>query len=151
MSELKRLTKGIVSYNIAEPPFFALALAPTERATGRRRPAAGELARDLANLKAKDAPAPTKARLWAVRRGRDLFQEGRYAEATPFVENALGAAHPLVAASLNNLAELYRGQNRYAEAEPLSERALEILLYSGRRPTEGRVPAWPTASPPGLL
>ncbi len=31
-----------------------------------------------------------------------------------------------MAASLNNLAELYGGQGRYAEAEPLYERALEI-------------------------
>ncbi len=31
-----------------------------------------------------------------------------------------------MAASLNNLAELYRAQDRYAKAEPLYERALGI-------------------------
>jgi tetratricopeptide (TPR) repeat protein len=31
-----------------------------------------------------------------------------------------------VAASLNNLAELYRAQGQYTEAEPLSKRALAI-------------------------
>ncbi len=34
--------------------------------------------------------------------------------------------HPDVAQSLNNLAELYRVQGRYAEAEPLYQRALAI-------------------------
>jgi hypothetical protein len=34
--------------------------------------------------------------------------------------------HPDVAVSLNNLAELYSGQGRYAEAEPLNKRAFAI-------------------------
>jgi tetratricopeptide (TPR) repeat protein len=34
--------------------------------------------------------------------------------------------HPLVANSLHNLATLYRDQGRYAEAEPLFQRALQI-------------------------
>ncbi len=34
--------------------------------------------------------------------------------------------HPDVANSLNNLAELYRAQGRYAKAEPLHKRALAI-------------------------
>ena len=38
----------------------------------------------------------------------------------------LGAQHPDVAASLNNLALLYRAQGRYGEAEPLYQRALAI-------------------------
>ncbi len=39
---------------------------------------------------------------------------------------ALGPEHPDVAISLNNLARLYTGQGRYAEAEPLIQRALAI-------------------------
>jgi tetratricopeptide (TPR) repeat protein len=35
--------------------------------------------------------------------------------------------HPDVASILNNLAELYRVQGKYAEAEPLYQRALAIL------------------------
>jgi tetratricopeptide (TPR) repeat protein len=38
----------------------------------------------------------------------------------------LGAKHPDTASSLNNLAVLYKSQGKYAEAEPLYERALEI-------------------------
>ena len=40
------------------------------------------------------------------------------------LEQALGKDHPDVAASLNNLAELYRAQGRYADAEPLYRRSL---------------------------
>ncbi len=39
----------------------------------------------------------------------------------------MGPAHPYVARSLNNLADLYRMQGRYAEAVPLYRRALEIV------------------------
>ena len=39
-------------------------------------------------------------------------------------EQCFGADHPDVATSLNNLAEFYRIQGRYAEAEPLIHRAL---------------------------
>jgi tetratricopeptide (TPR) repeat protein len=38
----------------------------------------------------------------------------------------LGENHPDVANSLNNLAELYRSQGRYEEAEPLYLQALEL-------------------------
>ena len=41
-------------------------------------------------------------------------------------EKALGPDHPDVAIDLNNLAELYRVQDKYAEAEPLYQRALHI-------------------------
>src|SRR2546426_732756 len=39
----------------------------------------------------------------------------------------LGATDPKLATTLNNLAELYRTQRRYAEAEPFYRRALTIL------------------------
>ena len=42
-------------------------------------------------------------------------------------EKALGPEHPDVATSLNNLAALYQATGRYAEAEPLYQRALAIL------------------------
>jgi CHAT domain-containing protein/Tfp pilus assembly protein PilF len=41
-------------------------------------------------------------------------------------EKALGPNHPDVAQSLNNLAELYKDQGRYADAEPLFKRSLDI-------------------------
>ena len=63
--------------------------------------------------------------------GRIAYDLGRYAEAQTFFEKALairekalGPEHPDVAASLNNLAELYRAQGQYAKAEPLYQRAL---------------------------
>jgi len=42
------------------------------------------------------------------------------------VEKALGPDHPHVAISLNNMAELYRSQGKYAQAEPLYKRSLAI-------------------------
>jgi hypothetical protein len=42
----------------------------------------------------------------------------------------LGADHPNVASSLNNLANLYYVQMRYGEAEPLYMRALAIAEVS---------------------
>jgi CHAT domain-containing protein/Tfp pilus assembly protein PilF len=62
-----------------------------------------------------------------------LYHAGRYGEAVPVAaevltirEKALGPEHPRVAASLNNLADLYWAQGRYAEAEPLYKRSLAI-------------------------
>jgi tetratricopeptide (TPR) repeat protein len=42
-------------------------------------------------------------------------------------EQQLGPDHPHTASSLNNLAELYRAQGKYEQAEPLFQRALAIL------------------------
>ena len=59
--------------------------------------------------------------------------QGRYRQALPFAEEALRLGkeefnpdHPAAATLLNNLAELYRVQGRYAEAESLHRRALAI-------------------------
>ena len=49
-----------------------------------------------------------------------------YQRALAIEEKALGPEHPDVATSLNNLAELYRDQGKYGEAEPLYQRALAI-------------------------
>jgi CHAT domain-containing protein/Flp pilus assembly protein TadD len=63
-----------------------------------------------------------------------LYREGRYGEAIPPAEQALGLRrqilgenHPDVAANLNDLALLYRKQSRYDEAEPLYQQSLKIL------------------------
>ena len=40
--------------------------------------------------------------------------------------NGFDPEHPAVATNLNNLAELYREQGKYAKAEPLNQRALAI-------------------------
>ena len=115
-------------------PFFATALAPVEGASGQGRPAAGDLSFDLANVAVKDEPAAAEARLWAVSRGRDLFREGRYAEATPFIEKALelsdhqlGPDHAETGALLHDLAKLMGIQGRNAEAEPLYKRSVDVL------------------------
>ena len=63
----------------------------------------------------------------------ELYRTGQYDRALKVAEAALrvaeqnvGPDHPDVAASLNNLAELYRIQGDYAKAEPLHKRALAI-------------------------
>lgn len=59
--------------------------------------------------------------------------QGLYKEAEPWwsqclesIQHRLGAEHPHVPTSLNNLAELYRATGRYSEAEPLFQEALAI-------------------------
>jgi tetratricopeptide (TPR) repeat protein len=62
-----------------------------------------------------------------------LYNAGRYDEAIPLAERALGIGekalgpvHPDVAQALNNLAGLYDTKGDYAKAEPLYQRALQI-------------------------
>jgi hypothetical protein len=43
-------------------------------------------------------------------------------------EQQLGADHPAVATSLNNLALLYKAQGRYSEAKPLYTQTLTICV-----------------------
>ena len=64
----------------------------------------------------------------------ELYQAGKYAEATPIAERVLtlaerrfGSDHPQVGTRLNDLALLYRAQGRYADAEPLYKRDLGIV------------------------
>jgi hypothetical protein len=45
-------------------------------------------------------------------------------------EKVLGKEHPAVAIGYNNRALLLQAEGRYAEAEPLSRRAIEILQAS---------------------
>ena len=64
--------------------------------------------------------------------GVKALQEGRYADAEKLFLAALekaegfGPQDPRLATSLNNLAELYRTQGKYAKAEPLHKRVLTI-------------------------
>ncbi len=67
--------------------------------------------------------AQSPALIEAHERAVQLYAQGRYQDAIPFAEKALklgerelGRDHPELAASLNNLAALYRAQGRYAEA-----------------------------------
>jgi CHAT domain-containing protein/Tfp pilus assembly protein PilF len=64
---------------------------------------------------------------------RQLYSQGRYAEAIPLAEQVvairkqvLGPQNPQVATALNNLALLYQDQGRYSEAEPLFQEAIAI-------------------------
>jgi len=55
--------------------------------------------------------------------------EALHLRALAIREKAFGPDRPDVAESLNNLADLYRLQGRYVEAEPLIKRC---LLYTSR-------------------
>ena len=61
-----------------------------------------------------------------------LYKAGKYADALALAQRAFdvaqksNAAEPVIAAALDNLALLYKVQGRFAEAEPLYKRALEI-------------------------
>jgi CHAT domain-containing protein len=67
------------------------------------------------------------------KRVEKLYSEGKFGEAVPLAERALalrekalGAMHPDVASSLNDLALCYNTQGAYPKAEPLLVRALDI-------------------------
>ncbi len=78
------------------------------------------------------AHASAQGGQWNTAAGIEAYQRGDYAEAEKQFRAALNEAEgfgpqdPRLARSLNNLAELYRVQGRYAEAEPLHKRALAI-------------------------
>uniref|UniRef100_UPI00145F4192 tetratricopeptide repeat protein n=1 Tax=Brasilonema sp. UFV-L1 TaxID=2234130 RepID=UPI00145F4192 len=71
---------------------------------------------------------------WAfVGNARFYESQGLYDQAEPWYKLCLEVTkkrlrdeHPLVATSLNNLAQLYFSQGRYPEAEPLHQQALEL-------------------------
>ena len=80
------------------------------------------------------APACIQDSAWEryMAAGRQANDQGDYDEAEKQVLRALqeaenfGPEDPRLAASLNNLALLYHGQGKYAEAEPLHQRSLAI-------------------------
>ena len=78
--------------------------------------------------------APNQEARWEsyITAAQQAYQQADYAEAEKQLEAALteaeafGADDVHLATSLNNLAELYRTQGKYAEAEPLNKRSLAI-------------------------
>ncbi len=75
-------------------------------------------------------------------RGRELLGKGRASDAESFLVRALATARegfgedePHVASACNNLAELYRLQQRHAEAEPLYREVCRCI--SGGRVLNG--------------
>ncbi len=67
-----------------------------------------------------------------MRAGSAAYQQGNYAEAVKQTKAALSLAEafgpddPRLATTLSNLGGFYNAQGRYAEAEPLYNRALRI-------------------------
>jgi len=62
--------------------------------------------------------------------------EPAYKQALLLAEGQLGLNHESVGAILNNIAELYRKQDRTVEAEPIYMRALAIKLNAPRRDSQ---------------
>ena len=92
-------------------PLYRRALDIREKALGPEHPSFGTSLNNLAGLYRARAGTPRPSR----------STSGRWASA-----KALGDEHPSVATSLNNLAVLYVSEGRYAEAEPLYQRAMGI-------------------------
>ena len=96
-----------------------------------------DLQRQIDELLVQDPDSPLLASLYHSL-GQALKDQVRYAEAEGAYRQALqrreqqlGADHPDVATSLNELAVLYESMGRYGEAEPLYRRSLWILEHSG--------------------
>jgi Flp pilus assembly protein TadD len=68
-----------------------------------------------------------QAGVYSKERGLYILAETLLSRSLEILERQLGADHPDVAASLNNLAGLYDSQGRYSAAEPLYGQSLEIL------------------------
>lgn len=82
------------------------------------------------------SPLPANEEEWKALnlKARDLFNEGKPAEAIQSAEAALelakeklGESHPSVAKTLNNLGVLYLTQSQFEEAESYFESALEHI------------------------
>ena len=100
----------------------------------------GKTAQDLATAEGQNKIVqvlgidPRERQLWEKHNlaGRKARQLGRYAEAENSLRTALKLAEQfrngeyIVGESLNNLAELYYAQGKYAEVQPLYQRALAI-------------------------
>lgn len=80
------------------------------------------------------SPSPSQDREQLVRFvGLFLSSSGRFADAEPLLQRALaisekthGPEHPQAARSLNNLAEIYKGQGLYEKAESFGRKSLAI-------------------------
>jgi tetratricopeptide (TPR) repeat protein len=58
---------------------------------------------------------------------KKMVSQPFYVQALNLRQELLGERHPLVATSLNNLANLYNSIGNYSQAEPLYVQALEIF------------------------
>ena len=74
-------------------------------------------------------------------RGEFRGTERLYRRALSIFEGSYGPNHPVVAAGLNNLAQLLQATNRLSEAEPLLRRGLAIL-HQFREETGHAHPNW---------
>lgn len=135
-------------------PLLRLALAAREGTLGIRHPATVSAVDSLARalwaldevaeademfrrlLAAREAESPVSANVADALRwlGRSAARRNRLAEAEVLYKRALdvaeavhGGDHTLTAFDLIALAQLYSGQQRFAEAEPLLARAVSIL------------------------
>ena len=108
------------------------ALAIRTKVLGAGHPDTATSLNNLANVlfeQGKDEQlAPSEQRA----RARDQIRvftetEGLYRRALAIQETALGAEHPAIAATLNNLGALLDQGGRHSEAEPLQRRALAVL------------------------
>ncbi|GMU56926.1 MAG: hypothetical protein AMXMBFR33_60720 [Candidatus Xenobia bacterium] len=87
---------------------------------------------DISNLTTTQLDEVARTRLWLkiCQEGQKFFQEGSYVEAEQYFQSALEQSRFLnevqQATSKNNLAELYRVQGRYADAEPLYHESLAL-------------------------
>jgi tetratricopeptide (TPR) repeat protein len=78
----------------------------------------------LSKLRAADSPELADS---LQRLGLLYYKQGRYLEAEPLWQKALGLNHADFALSLNNLAGLYFAQGHYGEAESLYLQSIEII------------------------
>lgn len=108
-----------------------LSASPTQQEILSMTPAIPHVAEAATTLA---AALEDEALIWPfVGLGRFYEGQGAYRQAEPWrkqclatVRTRLGAEHPDVALSLNNLAALYSNQGRYSEAEPLYQQALAM-------------------------
>jgi tetratricopeptide (TPR) repeat protein len=84
-----------------------------------------------------------KSAIIADAQGKDLYAQGKYAQAQPLFETALAIRrrlltddNPLTVTSYGNLATNLNAQGKYAQAQPLYEQALEIIrrLHTDNHP-----------------
>jgi CHAT domain-containing protein/tetratricopeptide (TPR) repeat protein len=110
------------------------ALAIREKVLGPEHPDTATSLNNLANVlfeQGKDvraSAAEQRARERIGQRVQSVSEvEGLYRRALAIQERSLGAEHPAIANTLNNLAAMLDQQGKSAEAEPLQRRALAIL------------------------
>ena len=110
------------------------ALAIREKVLGPEHPDTATSLNNLANVlfeQGKDvraSAAEQRARASSGQRVQSVSEiEGLYRRALAIQERSLGAEHPALANTLNNLAAMLDQQGKSAESEPLQRRALAIL------------------------